>query len=691
MIRQEKINKNQTLNKIKMMFKGIKFDWYWLFFPLSIIYMELLTKLITYGKIFDSGLLYMPLFSIVAGVALTLISTLSSEKTNRRLTLTFSSILGVFFSFECIYFNTMRTFFVFKTLAIAGDVTEFWRETLFSIAKNSYIIILMQIPFVIYLLYGDSFKARKLNTNLRILSLPLMVIIHCLAVLFINFTSGYYSDNYYYNSTLSTSDTVCRFGILTTTRMDLQQLVFGSPESKIANPYEEENVDKVLEVGNNKVEQNPKTTQPEQKEYQDNVLNIDFDKLIDNEKNENIKSMHKYFKSVTPTKKNEYTGYFKGKNLIFLTLEGFSYKVIDPHLTPTLYKMSTQGFVFKNFYTSLWGGSTASGEYANLTGNFYTSADCLKLSSSKYLPFTLGNQFKKKGYSTFAYHNNTHTYYDRHFALPNMGYDYKAIGNGLNGLTDSWPRSDDEMAQQSYTDFIDKSPFHAYYMTVSGHGNYSWSSNKMSSKNRELVKDLPYSEQVKAYIACNLEVEKMLNTLINKLDEAGILEDTVFAMAADHYPYLLDDDELAELYGLNEENIASNFDLYRNSFILWSPSMEDPVVVEKPCSAIDIIPTLLNLFGFEYDSRLLMGTDILSDTDPVVILNCIGSGGSWHWITPLGSYNTRQKKFTPAEGINLKEEELNEYVKVINKLVMAKRNYSLKILDLDYYNYIFKK
>ena len=77
------------------------------------------------------------------------------------------------------------------------------------------------------------------------------------------------------------------------------------------------------------------------------------------------------------TQQNEYTGLFRGKNLIFLTLEGFSDKAIAPQRTPTLYKMATEGFRFTNFYDSLWGGSTVSGEYSNLTGNFYNTATCL--------------------------------------------------------------------------------------------------------------------------------------------------------------------------------------------------------------------------------------------------------------------------------------------------------------------------
>lgn len=354
--------------------------------------------------------------------------------------------------------------------------------------------------------------------------------------------------------------------------------------------------------------------------------------------------------------------------------------------------MSTQGFVFENYYNSLWGGSTASGEYSNITGNFYNTAGCLEDSADTYQPFALGNQMKKIGYSTYAYHNNTYTYYDRHRSHPNFGYNYKAIGNGLTGLSGCWPRSDIEMAQASINvdDWISDTPFHVYYMTVSGHCNYTWSGNSMSTRHREVVDHLDYSENVKAYIACNYEVELMLTDLVNQLEAKGILDDTVFVMTADHYPYALSDAELAELYDLPQSNIRDNFDLYRNGLIIWSSSMEKPVTVKKPCSSIDVLPTVSNLFGLEYDSRLMMGKDILSNSEGLVILNCLSSG-SWNWITDKGSYCSWTEKFTLNSEYDGKytEQQISDYVSYTNKVVNAKHVYSLKILDRDYYSYVF--
>ena len=180
-------------------------------------------------------------------------------------------------------------------------------------------------------------------------------------------------------------------------------------------------------------------------------------------------------------------------------------------------------------------------------------------------------------------------------------------------------------------------------------------------------------------------------TAVRQLDEAGELENTVFVMNADHYPYALSDSELAELYGIPEVDIHKNFDLLRNGLILWSASMTEPVVVDKPCSAIDIIPTLSNLFGLEYDSRLFAGVDILSDTMPLVILNQDGNGSAWNWINAYGEYHSATKTFTPYAGFEASDEEIAAYVKQMNGVVQRKNKYSHLILEKNYYAYLFGK
>lgn len=132
-----------------------------------------------------------------------------------------------------------------------------------------------------------------------------------------------------------------------------------------------------------------------------------------------------------PTAKNQWTGYFKGKNLVWIVAEGFSTLAMDPQRTPTLWKLSHQGFVFENFYTPLWGVSTSDGEYVTTTSLIPKSGVwSYSQSSDNYMPFALGTQFRKEGYRTMAFHDYLYDYYDRNLSHSNMGYEYYAIDQG---------------------------------------------------------------------------------------------------------------------------------------------------------------------------------------------------------------------------------------------------------------------
>ncbi len=547
---------------------------------------------------------------------------------------------------------------------------QFWRETAMTILKNMPFVICAFLPLIIFVILRKKLYApcerKRVQTGIVCAML-------CFFVCFSFIPKENRETAIYISGDVQKA--FKNYGIVFGGALDAVGAIFNIDEGDVINPYES------LEVMSEEI-----------KKVEYNALDIDFETLTQNETDAEIAAMHEYFASVPPTEKNEYTGMFKGKNLIFLCLEGFSHKVIDPTFTPILHKMYTQGFRFENFYSSLWGGSTATGEYAVMTGNFYSKANCIKNSAKTNQYYSLGNIFKREGYDTFAYHNHTYTYYDRHKSHPNFGYDvFSAVGNGLKLTKSLWPNSDEELAIATVDEYIaSEKPFHTYYMTVSGHAFYNWGGNNMSKRNRDKIPaEWEYSEGVKAYFACQYEVEKMLAVLINKLEEAGKLEDTVFAMSCDHFPYALSDSELAELYGLDEEGIRSNFELYKNAFILWSPSMDESVVVDKPCSSYDIVPTIANLFGVEYDSRLITGRDVLSSGENIVVLNNLENGSSWNWITTKGFYDARKKIFTPA--CEMSEEEAEEYKNVTVQKVDAMRKYSYAILDNDYYSHVFDK
>ena len=74
--------------------------------------------------------------------------------------------------------------------------------------------------------------------------------------------------------------------------------------------------------------------------------------------------------------------------------------------------------------------------------------------------------------------------------------------------------------------------------------------------------------------------------------------------------------------------------------------MEEAVTVSEPCSAVDIVPTLSNLFGLEYDSRLLSGRDVLDqDYDPAdaygsIPLVILPTAAGNSWATAAGVYES---------------------------------------------------
>ena len=414
----------------------------------------------------------------------------------------------------------------------------------------------------------------------------------------------------------------------------------------------------------------PESTE-EAKVYAPHVIpGLDFGQLAQTETNPNLRTLYTYLAEQTPAMENEYTGLFRGKNLIFIVAEAFNYAIIDPELTPTLYRLSTQGIEFTNFYMPLWSGCTSGGELANLSG---LAMNCEMNTYSKQKPFnTIGRLLMDEGYFSRAYHNNVYTFYDRNKTHANLGYEeFIGMGNGMEeGVKDVWPQSDMEMFDFTLPQYIDRQPFSVYYITVSGHCRYNQLGNAQAKKNWSLVEDLPYSDGVKAYIACNLELEKGLASMVAQLEAAGIADDTVIVMAPDHYPYGLGTawglkhDGLAELYGVKKYDL---FQRDKNTLIIWSGALEDmDLQVDAPVCSVDILPTLSNLFGVTYDSRLSVGRDVLGSEEAISLWP------DYSWVTEKGSYNASNRQFTPTEGMEIPE----GYVERISAIVTNKVKFS---------------
>ncbi len=419
-------------------------------------------------------------------------------------------------------------------------------------------------------------------------------------------------------------------------------------------------------------------------------MDLDFSGAV---KPDQVVSLSQFIQSRTPTDKNAYTGIFAGKNLILITAESFAKELIDPALTPALYRMANKGIVIEDFYQPAWGGSTSTGEYSWLTGLAPTDPMTMMLSYDKNLYFTMGNQLQRLGYFSRAYHNGSYDYYNRNMTHENLGYSkFIGVGNGLEeGLTGGeFPHSDKEMIEFTLPQYIDEQPFSVYYMTISGHPSYGFSSdtNDMAMKNRAVAENLPHSTTVNAYIACNLELEYAMESLLQSLEDAGIADDTVVVIVPDHYPYGLSPasawgsssgNPIAELFGYLPD---TPWKRDHNAAIIWCGALEkleEPLRVSGPVSSLDILPTLSNLFGLEYDSRLLPGNDVFSDAERLVFWN------DYSWVTEKGTYSAHGNVFTPAEGM----EADKDYIERIHADVRNKINLSWTISYFDYYRMLF--
>lgn len=634
-----------------------------IYYILFIVYEELVFSCIIF-KTFPASFGLIILFSIPIAIVLNLITSVFKPKVNKIITYIITIALIIIFGAQIVYYSMYEAIISFFSMMHGGQVTEFMEVIIDVVLRNWYGILLFIIPLIILIILSKkkviTFEKNSIKQiAIKITSVLIIQLIALLCVNFINTDDMYSNKNLYYNIHVP-KVTANRMGLLTTMRLDLQRFIFGFEE---------------------KLSIETSTTPIEEEENSYNVTYIDFDKLIQNEENNTIKEMHEYFSSQEASKKNKYTGMFKDKNLIVLVGESFSSLAIREDLTPNLYKLYKEGFQFDNFYTPIFPVSTADGEYITDTSLIPKEGvwSFLRVAGN-YMPYSYANVFEKQGYSSNAYHNHTTTYYERDKYIETMGYNsYLAVGTGLEDRMDTsnWPNSDYEMVKTTVNDYINNEKFMAYYMTVSGHMNYTKIGNMMVYRNWDQVKDLPYSNKAKGYLAANIELDKAVGELLSRLEQAGKLEDTVIVISGDHYPYGLTLGEINELSTFERDD---KFEKFRMPFLIWSGSMKGPIKVEKIGSSLDVLPTVLNLFGAEFDSRLLMGRDILSDSNPIVIFS------DRSFITDKGRYNSLTEQFTPNEGVTVEE----GYVDKINTIIYKKYQMSRLILENDYYKHVFK-
>ncbi len=638
-----------------------------IYFIISIIYLELLSKIVIAKHLFNIGLLYMIIFTLPIILLLTILTKAFYEKINKIILFVIMGITTIYFEVQYIFYNLFSVPFSFSTIGLADQALDFTSIIKDAILAHLPIFLAILVPFIVLIFLNkkiDTTRYQKSTTG----ALLIMFIIMYLST-FLTLIPGSkedYSASKLYFQIDDQISIIDKFGMLTYTKIDIKRQLVG---------YESNLITETKKPNNSSIE----SEKPEEIVYGDNKIDINFEEKSSS--NKNITTLNNYVSNQFPTNKSEYTGMFKNKNLIFILAEGFNEIAVDKDRTPTLYELTNSGFVFNNFYSPVF-LSTTGGEFQATTGLIPTQ-EILKLwkSESPKMSYALGNSFGSIGYRAQSYHNWTYTYYKRQETMKTLGFNnYLGCGNGLEQRMDcKWLPLDSEMINVTTPDYLgQEGNFVTYYVSVSGHSPYN-SGDNIAKLHFETVKDLPYSDTVKYYLASQVELDKMVETLIKKLEESGELDNTVIALVGDHYPYTLSTEEMNEAASYTKDG---TIEVNRSNFILWNSAMKEKIEIDKVGSQIDVLPTILNLFGIDYDSRLIIGKDILSNHEGLAIFS------NRSWVTDYGSYNSSTRVFTPKEGKELIGETQDEYVKRINNRVANSFTISKLIIDNNYYTYI---
>ena len=644
-----------------------------LLFCLTGVYVELCLHLCVFGSM-DRYAGYPVLFGLLGGALCTLVVS-SLPKVLRQITGVFLVAAQVLLAeVQLVYHCIFGDFMPVSQIGMGGNVVvNFNSQLLYGIRQNLLKILLLLLPLIAVILClalrrGQALKLRlRWKQTMASFAVLLALLLTVTGLMYVGRDNAFSVYRTFTNVNTSTDSSYKKIGMLATTAQELRYMLFSGSGSIMITPSSL-NISDV-----------PRT-------YSSNSYNviesIDFTALADSTDSDILKATDEYLANAAPTRKNNYTGLLKDYNLITICAESFCPWFISEELTPTLYKLSHTGILFENYYGTFQ-SVTTNGEYTMCMG-LYPDMSRTKTDSSfnvagtNYLPFCLGNALKGMGYQAWGYHDYIGDFYNRNITHANMGYTFKAADSGLAMKID-WPSSDLEMMEASVDDYINSGePFHAYYMTFSGHYQYNWD-NAMSAKNRDAVKDLPYSEPVKAYIACNLELEYALEYLMQRLEEAGVADKTCIVLTNDHYPYGLTEDEYNELAG---QTLDTTFEKYRNSFICYVPGLSENIVVDEYCSTADILPTLLNLFGVDYDSRLLAGTDVLSSGIHVAVLS------DKSFLTKTFRYDAGTETVIPADENTTVSDKLAEAYRLY---VDSRFQLSGNILNSDYYAHVFAR
>ena len=571
--------------------------------------------------------------------------------------------------------NYLGVYISINTSSQLGAVKEYVRDYLASFIPVFYLILIPLILLIIYTTLDSCIFRKKILNNhtdkenwiARAIALMMIIIFGVcyylsLSLKFMQNEIQLISTKTLFENPSNPNISVNQFGVEMFGILDIKTAIF---------PVEESNNEVKFESLNNK---NEIVT-----DYTRTIDDYSWQQVANNETNTNYKTLNNYFMSRNITDKNEYTGIFEGKNLIVVMMESVDNILLEEEYYPNFAKIMKNGWYWENAYSPRNSCSTGNNEMSGMISLYSVYRTCTAnvYKNNEYKQSIFG-LFNNKNYTTTSYHNYTEKYYYRDTIHTNMGsskyYGVSDLGIPYDNAYKEWP-SDVTLMQKSSEIFVQNSPFMAWITTVSPHQPY-YTDSELSKIYYDTFADTGYSSNVRRYMSKLKVMDDSLGELLKILENKGVLDDTVIVLFADHYPYGLTNNELSKVLG---DGINKYNEVDRTPFVIYNSGME-PKIFTEYTSYVNILPTVANLFNLDYDPRLYVGTDLLSEEYENKIVFADGS-----WQTPIGFYYASTGKMSYFSDVQYTNEEILAINNDVNNMI----KYSNLAIKTNYFEHLF--
>ena len=289
------------------------------------------------------------------------------------------------------------------------------------------------------------------------------------------------------------------------------------------------------------------------------------------------------------------TGAEEHPNVVFVMVESLSAEYLGSFgnkegLTPNLDRIASQGLLFKNLYAT--GTRTVRGMEAVTLSEPPTPGQAIVRRPNNDHLFSLGYLFKNRGYDTkflyggFGYFDNMNAYFG--------GNGFQVIDRSdlqSNEITfaNIWGVCDEDLYGRALKEFdashAQGKPFLGYLMTTSNHRPFTYPDGKI---------DIPSHTGRNGGVKYT---DYAINRFIEEARQHPWFTNTVFVIVADH---------CAGSAGSQELPVHR----YHIPLLFYAPNRIAPGVNTKLASQIDVVPTLLGLLQWRYETKLF-GQDVL--------------------------------------------------------------------------------